>query len=344
MITVSGYWYDGKTSAQTGAVCRIFENGAIQVESCEDGRTLKMTSRSAVRASPRFTNTPRYLFFATGEKFETNDNDAIDVALKQLKGHSLLHLVHKLESRKSYVLLCLAAVLLFAWAFAKYGMPVTAKLIAERLPPKVYAHAGKQTLEIMDRSVFGPTELDDSEKKDLANCFVPVLADHRKYDLKILFRKGGAIGPNAFALPCGTIIFTDEMVQVTEQGNELVAVLAHEIGHIVHRHGMRMAIQDSLLAFALLAITGDASGTSELFMGLPVMLTQLSYSREFEEEADGYALEYLRSRSIPAVHFANLMRRIERTKESALSESKGKWFSYLSTHPMTEERVRRFEQ
>ncbi|MDY6987923.1 MAG: M48 family metallopeptidase [Thermodesulfobacteriota bacterium] len=343
MITIKGYWYDGETSAQAGAVCRIFDSGAIGIESRDDGRTLKTVPGFAVKTSPRLANTPRYLYFATGEKFETEDNDAVDAALKQFKGHSLLHLVHKLESRKGYVLLCLAAVLLFAWAFAKYGVPVTARLIAGRLPPTVYGHAGKQTLQILDRSVFGPTELDDADKRRLVTRFEPVVADHHEYDLKILFRKGGPMGPNAFALPDGTIVFTDEMVRLAEHDNELVAVLAHEIGHIVYRHGMRMAIQDSLLAFALLAMTGDVSGTSELFMGLPVMLTQLSYSREFEAEADGYALKYLRSRSIPSAHFARLMRRMEEKEKSALGKSKSKWASYLSTHPMTEERARRFE-
>ena len=129
--------------------------------------------------------------------------------------------------------------------------------------------------------------------------------------LTVLFRKGGRVGPNAFALPDGTILFTDEMVRLADHDDELVAVLAHEIGHVVHRHGLRAVIQDSLLGFALLAITGDATGSSELFLGLPVLLTQLAYSRTFEREADNYALDYLRAHNIPPIHFAHLMRRIE---------------------------------
>lgn len=343
MITIQGYWYDGKTSAQVRAVCRMYDTGVIRVERIEDGETLAAVSGFDMKTSPRLGDTPRYLHFTTGEKFETNDNDAVDAALERFKRRSWLHLVHKLESRKRYVLLCFAAVILFAWSFSKYGVPVTARLIAQRLPPAAYRLAGKQTLDILDRSVFAPTELDDLEKTRLMTRFQPVLADHPECDQRILFRKGGPIGPNAFALPCGTIVFTDEMVKLAEHDDELVAVLAHETGHIIYRHAMRLAIQDSLLAFALLAVTGDVSGTSELFLGLPVLLTQLSYSREFEKEADRYTLEYLLSRAIPPVHFAKLMRRIEETKKSALGSSGRKWVSYLSTHPMTEERVRRFE-
>ena len=343
MITIHGDWYDGKTSAQVRAVCRIYDNGAIRVEGMEDGKTLAEVSGFNIKTSPPLAHTPRNLYFSTGGKFETKDNEAVDALLERFKGRSRLHFVHRLESRKGYVLLCLAAVILFAWSVIRYGAPVTASLIAQHLPPAAYHHAGKQTLQMLDRAVFGPTELEEGERGRLMARFQPVLADHPGYDLTILFRKGGPVGPNAFALPCGTILFTDEMVKLADDDDELVAVLVHEIGHVVYRHGMRMAIQDSLLAFALLAITGDVSGTSELFLGLPVLLTQLSYSRGFEEEADGYALEYLQSKAIPPVHFARLMRRMEEERESALSGSQQKWVGYLSTHPMTEERVRRFE-
>ena len=82
------------------------------------------------------------------------------------------------------------------------------------------------------------------------------------------------------------------MVRLAQHDDELVAVLAHEVGHVIHRHGLRVIIQNSLLGFTLLAITGDAACSSELFLGLPVLLTQLAYSRTFECEADSYALDY----------------------------------------------------
>jgi predicted Zn-dependent protease len=159
-----------------------------------------------------------------------------------------------------------------------------------------------------------------------------------------MFRKGNGLGANAFALPDGTIIFTDEMVALSEHDDELAGVLVHEIGHVVHRHGMRTVIQDSLLGFVLLAITGDVSGSSELFLALPVLLTQLAYSREFEREADDYALDYLRSHGTPTTHFANLIRRIDEKTKGKCQASDEKWLDYLSTHPMTEERLKDFEE
>jgi len=141
----------------------------------------------------------------------------------------------------------------------------------------------------LDRSIFKPSELDENTQGELLKHFQSVLEAHSEFKIEILFRKGGGIGPNAFALPSGTIVFTDEMIQISEHNDELLAVLTHEIGHIVHRHGMRSLFQDSILGFVLMSITGDVSGSSELFLGLPVMLTELAYSRSFEREADEYA-------------------------------------------------------
>ena len=124
---------------------------------------------------------------------------------------------------------------------------------------------------------------------------------------------------------------------------ELLGVLAHEIGHVARRHGMRSIVQDSLLGFAILAITGDITGSSELFIGLPVLLTELAYSREFEHEADEYALAYMQDNAIDLNHFANLMRRVEKEAGGNMDDDTRKWINYLSTHPMTEERLKAFE-
>ena len=103
-------------------------------------------------------------------------------------------------------------------------------------------------------------------------------------------------------------------------------------------------IQDSILSFVLLAMTGDVSGSSELFLGLPVLLTELAYSRKFEREADEYALTRLRTHGISPVRFASLMRRIETQKKNVPEHASEKWIDYLSTHPLTEKRLKNFER
>jgi Zn-dependent protease with chaperone function len=344
MISIEGKWYDGKTSATEEVVCIVYDNGAFCIERTSDGGLILARPRFDIKISPRLANTQRYLLFPQGEKFETADNETVDRIETRFGKPSWRKVVYKLETHWRYVLPALAVLLFILWAGMSLGIPWVAKTIAYKLPPAMLRFASNQTLDILDRSVFAPSELDEKTRQRLVEHFQPLLATHSAYGLEIVFRKGGKIGPNAFALPSGAIVFTDEMIQIAEHDDELSAVLAHEIGHIVHRHGMRALIQESLLGFVLLAMTGDVSGSSELFLGLPVLLTELAYSRKFEREADTYALTAMRSSGISPVRFASLMRRIESQKPGASDMAHEKWINYLSTHPLTEERLEDFEK
>ena len=343
MISIEGKWYDGKTSTTEDVVCIVYDNGAYRIERMSDGILILSRPRFDIKISPRLANTQRYLLFPQGEKFETGDNDIVDRIETHFVKPSWLKTVYTLESHWRYVLSALSLLLFILWFGMSYGIPWVAKTIAYRLPPSMLVFAGNQTLDILDRSVFESSELDTNIQKRVLKHFQPVMELHSDHTLEIVFRKGGRIGPNAFALPSGTIVFTDEMVHIAAHDDELLAVLSHEIGHIVNRHGMRTLIQDSIFGFVLLAITGDVSGSSELFLGLPVLLTELAYSRKFEREADEYALVTMRTHGISPFHFASLMRRIENQKSSASGIASGKWINYLSTHPLTEERLKGFD-
>jgi Zn-dependent protease with chaperone function len=343
MIVIDGTWYDGKTSTPHPAVLRAYDNGAVAVEASGDGRKLLATTESRLKISPRLANTPRYIYFPDGEKFETDHNDLVDAVAATVKQPSFLNVVHRLETRWRYVTLISVVFVLLLAGFVKYGIPAAAEFLAFRLPPSVMETASRQTLEALDSAVFQPSELPPETQERLLAAFAPVIRRHGQYHPTILFRKGGRVGPNAFALPSGTILFTDEMVALAERDEELVSVLAHEFGHVVHRHALRSLIQKSLLGFTLLAITGDVSGSSELLLGLPVFLTELAYSRDFEREADAYALAYLRSNDLSPHHFAALMGRLETVVEKRQGKKGGGWTSYLSTHPITEERIEAFK-
>jgi Zn-dependent protease with chaperone function len=343
MIVLRGFFYDGATSTQLPADCRVYDNGAVHVHAAEGGGALLRLPRFELKASPRLARTRRYLYFPQGQTFATEDHRAVDALVARFQKRSWLHVVHLLESRKRYLLICGAAMLAILWAAGRYGVPGTARVVAQHLPPAVVQNVGRQTLDLLDRSLFKASRLDPAEQERLQAHFQPLVQAHADLNLRVLFRSGGRLGANAFALPSGAVIFTDEMVRLARSDDELLAVLAHEAGHVAHRHGLQRIIQDSLLALAVRAVTGDVTGTSELFLGLPVVLTELAYSREFEREADQYALDYLRSNAVSPRNFANLMRRLQQEKLPEGPEASGRWSNYLSTHPSTEERLAVFE-
>jgi len=98
---------------------------------------------------------------------------------------------------------------------------------------------------------------------------------------------------NAFALPNGSIYFTQGLLQRLTRDDQIAGVLAHEIGHIVQRHVAR-AFESQAKGSILLWVLESALGntvTSDL-ADLANALIQLGYSREQESQADafGYVL------------------------------------------------------
>jgi predicted Zn-dependent protease len=141
---------------------------------------------------------------------------------------------------------------------------------------------------------------------------------------------------NAFALPGGIIVITDDMVKTAETPEEVLAVLAHEIGHVELRHTVRSVLQNSILAAAVAAVTSDAASLSAVVAGLPMLVAQTKYSREFETAADDYAFRLLKRKEHSPAAFASIMERIAKREGD-----KPGAFAYVSTHPDTTERVKR---
>lgn len=151
---------------------------------------------------------------------------------------------------------------------------------------------------------------------------------------------------NAFAAPSGLIFFHSGLIGKMNSEDELISVLAHEIGHIVRRHlaarvekGKYTSAASVGLALAALAFGGAAT---------PALLTgalatgqsfNLHFSRQHEEEADLMAYGWLKELHRDPegqVQMLEAMRRIARYRSEQPPQ-------YLLTHPNPEERLRYIE-
>ncbi len=148
------------------------------------------------------------------------------------------------------------------------------------------------------------------------------------------FRAGAVLGPNAFAFPGGIVIITDEMVQLAENTEEVLAVLAHEIAHVELRHTMRSVLQNSAIGLIVATVTSDAASLGAAVTALPMILAQTKYSRDFETAADDYAFRLLKQKGYSPIAFASLMERLAEEHGDAMDG-----FAWISTHPVTSERV-----
>jgi Zn-dependent protease with chaperone function len=329
-------FYDGKTSQRKEVQIYFDPPGQVRIIGLEEDLAYSL---SELRITQRVGNTPRCIYLPDGAKCETLDNDTIDQILR-LQGRSRFQaFLHKLESGLRYVLLSLVLTVVGVWGLVEYGIPALAKRAAYVLPASADTAMGREGLKILDKVFFSSSDLEDNRQNQLLSLFDDMtqeLADTHNFRLE--FRKSARVGPNAFALPSGIIVVTDDLVLLAKQKNELIAVLAHEIGHVIHRHSLRRLLQDSAVVLLVASVTGDVTSITALSSALPTMLMEAKYSRAFEREADQFALQYLRAHDIPPKHFANILLRLG--KETGY---KNETHNYLSSHPATSQRIRMFK-
>ncbi len=128
--------------------------------------------------------------------------------------------------------------------------------------------------------------------------------------MTVEFRASPIIGANAFALPGGIVIVTDQLMQLAEHDDEILAVLAHEIGHVKHRHVLRGLPQDSATALIIAGVTGDVSSITPLAAAAPTFLMRAPHSREHEAEADRHALQLMQQMGMAPHHFPAILNRM----------------------------------
>ncbi len=344
MTTIRGDFHPPGRSERHPAELEVDPQGDLSVR-CDSHDGPAPTPLDEVEISPRLGNTPRVLRWPDGAQFETTDNDGIDRLMQRFGRHRGYRILHRIERHLPLVLLFTLMVITFVFVSVEYGIPALSRSVAESLPPEVNRQLGQGSLEILDKTTFGPSELPPQRQRELLALFREYTDRYPQWQIRPQLRKGNSVGPNALALPGGEIIFTDELVELAEDDRELLAILGHEIGHLERRHLMRRVLQNSMLTAVVISVTGDVSTVSSAVYALPTILLELRYSREFETEADDFAYRFLQENGLKPSHFAHIMRRLERAlSDEDSDEGEDSIGAYLSTHPPTAERIRRFEQ
>lgn len=347
---VAGSYFAAGRSLCSAARLRAGADG-VRVESGAGELLAGPVAASALELNSRVGSTPRFVRFPDGGAFETADHGGVEAMLAPPgRGDGF---AHRLESRLRYVLLGLVVTMVLGWATVRHAIPALAEAVARSLPPAIVAKMGDGVLELLDAGPLGPSTLSATEQARLRLRFAPFLRDAGGgVPLRVEFRDAAqTLGPNALALPSGTVVFTDQLVRLAGSDEELVAVLAHEIGHIEHRHALRHAIQGSTLGLVATVLTGDVASLSSMVVAIPVILTELGYSRDFEFEADRHAAAVLRRHGLAPAALGAMLARLERSHaDPACAGEAGAqredchgadWWRYLSTHPPAAERIRR---
>jgi len=214
-----------------------------------------------------------------------------------------------------------------------FVLPVMARSAADRLPASALDTLSDEMRPVLDRTVFDPTKLSqDRTTAIMASVYRLDFDMALKERIRLEFRHADSLGANAMALPSGAIFVTDQLVALTPDDEVIAAVIAHEIGHVSHRHGLRQIIQSTAVGVFVTWFIGDLSA---LGAAAPSALLEAKYSRDLEREADAYAVAVLRASGIDPGRLAQALELIEKSHGAA---GDGGVLAYMSTHPTTEER------
>jgi Zn-dependent protease with chaperone function len=331
MITFEGHYFDGRHPISVPARIDFSDREATLTA----GPVCERYEISLLRVSPRIASSDRFILLPGAGQFTCADHVFMDSLPQESRSEGP---VAWLEQRWGIALAC--AAIIFSTLLAGYfiGLPVAAERIAARIPMRAEQPLGRQTLSWFDEKGWcKPTSLDFETRMKIRQGFDTLCTGLPSKDYyQLEFRSSTVFGPNAFALPGGIIVITDEMVKAAATTEEVLAVLAHEIGHVELRHTMRSVLQGSVVAAAAAIVTSDAASLSVAVAGLPAVLAGTKYSREFEAAADAYAFRLLKLKGYSPAAFASLLERL--AKKDAKQTGA---FAYISSHPLTAERVQR---
>jgi Zn-dependent protease with chaperone function len=213
--------------------------------------------------------------------------------------------------------------------------------LAERLAPLVPLSVERRLGDAVDnqvRAIFGNEGCSTPDGDAALGTLRAKLSDGAPLPMPVDIVVLHSNIPNAFALPGGRIYVLSGLLERAKDADEVAGVLAHEMGHVAHRDGLRLLLQSSASSFLIGLLFGDVLGGGTLVM-LGRTLVDTAYTREAETAADAFAADLLLARGQSPKPLAEFL--------SRLSQEFGgdkKSLAILSSHPLTEDRKRALSQ
>lgn len=250
---------------------------------------------------------------------------------------------HRRERGRQWMLMGLTTLALVSVVVAYvYGVPLLAGRITQVIPSEWEQQFGDKVAAQVEAALGEQQgfEVCDPDPQSLANRAIARFANAAlaeagspfKPDVKVI----RSAVPNAFALPGGKSFYFSALLEQTAEPDEFLGVMAHELGHVAHRHAMEQLIASAGTGLLIGFILGDMTGIS-VAGGLGVALIDSRFSREAEAQADRFAAETAKRLKFKPAGLASLLERVAGDDEFS------KALALLSTHPLTTERRRVLE-
>lgn len=358
MITAT--YFDGQT-ARRQTVTLLIHKGIVAISGDGMRRSVRL---SKLDISEQLDHAPRILRLPDGGSLHSSDA-GLDKLLRK-NGYREPRVV-RWQNNWPLSLLALISLLALLIAGYQWGLPWAADTLAQNLPASLEKSIGDEQLQLIDDGYMEPSRLDPAEQTRLRQLFAQLQQPRGEKTVYRLEFRHSKMGPNAFALPNGVIVMTDQLVALARNDQAVLAVLGHELGHVQRRHSLRRLLQALGVGAVINLLVGDVSS---VLAAAPTFLLDQKYSRDFEREADKYAIDMMRANKLPLSPMADLFEKMAAAQEHDHEESEedegaDEWnpeedeevaspeqpstgnarrknpLEYLSSHPSDDERIAR---
>lgn len=215
--------------------------------------------------------------------------------------------------------------------------PFVADRVASIIPQEQEIVLGDKMFESMEEY------LDiDEDKSKILNNFYQNLHFHDTYPVELYYSDTKEV--NAFAIPGGKIVVFEGLIDKLDSWEELAGLIAHELAHVEKRHSLRNLSRNLSTYFIVAVITTDVSGITSVMIDNAFKLKDLSNSRSYEKEADNAGIDLMVQSDIDPNGILELLKILDQYKTLKLKGTSKKILRILSTHPITEDRIRYTEE
>lgn len=293
-----------------------------------DETLLRTFDQAQVSCSARLSGVVRRLSLSDGGVLEVADDEWVDQWFASQ--NRLQAQIHRLERRWTSAWLIGAGGVLGLLLIWQAVLPWVVARIVDRVPWSAEQALGAQVLPLLMHLGMGPSRLDEARQLHYQELFAPLCAHLPRWQsCELQFRSGK---PNAYALPGGIVIFTDDMITLLRSDEEFIAVAGHELGHVVERDVLHAIVRSTAISLALNAAVGDITLLALGGGGAVIDSINAGHSRAAESRADRHAFRVLRASGHNPAAFADVIERLQ----LAATEAPSAW---LDSHPADADRI-----
>ncbi|MFO1124340.1 MAG: M48 family metallopeptidase [Methylocystis sp.] len=301
------------------------------LEICEDGALLSAWPCADVRRLPAPPEVMRLRAIGAAELAHLDIRDSetqreVERHCPKLADDEALRADASTLKIVAWSLAATASIIGLIW----FGVPFA----ADRLAPIVPVSWEKRFGEVAERQLRGMFDGKRCASPSGAAALAKLskrLQDASSLRLPATVEAISSKTPNAFALPGGKVFILSGLLEKAQSQDEVLGVLAHELGHLQNRDHLRRLIANGGIAYLFGLLFGDVTGGGAVVFVGKTLLTAAN-SREAEARADAFAAQTLASLGRPAKPMGELLLRVTGKEEDG-------FLTILHDHPLSEDRL-----